>query len=71
LRESGQWQRILKRHARAEVEAWLQRHLLLLLEEHVGEARLEEAVGVVLRHEQDPATVARELLQTLWLPGEK
>ncbi len=71
LHTSGQWGRILKRHARAEVEAWLQRHLLLLLEEHVGEARLEEAVGVVLRHEQDPATVARELLQTLWLPGEK
>ena len=71
LRTSGQWGRILKRHARAEVETWLQRHLLLLLEEHVGEARLEEAVGVVLRHEQDPATVARELLQTLWPPGEK
>lgn len=71
LRKSGQWSRILKRHARAEVETWLQRHLLLLLEERVGETRLEEAVGVVLRHEQDPATVARELLQTLWLPGEK
>lgn len=71
LRKSGQWGRILKRHARAEVETWLQRHLLLLLEERVGEARLEEAVGVVLRHEQDPATVARELLQPLWSPEEK
>jgi len=71
LRTSGQWGRILERHARAEVEAWLQRHLLLLLEERVGEARLEEAVGVVLRHEQDPATIARELLQTLWPPGGK
>ncbi|MBN1261552.1 MAG: methylmalonyl Co-A mutase-associated GTPase MeaB [Anaerolineae bacterium] len=62
LEESGAWDVLRKRHARAEVESWLQRHLMLLLEERIGELRMNEAVDRVLRREQDPATAARNLL---------
>ena len=55
-------------HARAEVETWLQRHLLLLVEQRVGEERFAAAVEAVLRREKDPATAAQELLAPLLKP---
>lgn len=70
LRESGRWAALRRRHARAEVEGWLQRHLMLLLEERVGEARVESAVNAVLRRDKDPATAARELLEGIVVPPE-
>ena len=65
LEESGRWDALLARHARAEVEAWLQRHLKRLLAEHVGAEQLDAAVDVVLRREGDPASVAHDLLEVL------
>lgn len=62
LEESGEWQRLLARHARAEVETWLQRQLLALLTARVGPEHLEAAVDAVLRREQDPASAAQALL---------
>ncbi len=71
LQESGQWDALRRRHARAEIEGWLQRHLLLLLEARIGPARMEAAVGAVLGRERDPATVAGELLRSVGeLPEE-
>ncbi|MBN1921129.1 MAG: methylmalonyl Co-A mutase-associated GTPase MeaB [Anaerolineae bacterium] len=66
LESSGRWELLSRLHARAEVETWLQRHLMLLLEEKVGEQRLAAAVEAVLRREKDPATAAQELLAPLW-----
>lgn len=66
LKASGRWEMLLRLHARAEVETWLQRHLMLLLEERVGEQRLAAAVEAVLRREKDPASAAQELLAPLW-----
>lgn len=66
LEISGRWELLSRLHARAEVETWLQRHLMLLLEERVGEQRLAAAVEAVLRREKDPATAAQELLEPLW-----
>ncbi len=63
LEESGQWEQRLAALARAEVETWLQRHLLALLDARVGAERREAAVAAVLRREQDPASVARALLE--------
>jgi LAO/AO transport system kinase len=68
LQESGAWDALLRRHARGEIEAWLQRHLMLLLTERVGEERLAEAVEAVRRREVDPATAARRLLVSV-VPG--
>jgi len=65
LRASGQWNLLLRRHARAEIEAWLQRHLLTLLEERASTADLEASVRLVLQREKDPASVARALLRSL------
>ncbi len=64
LQESGQWDFLLKRHARADVEAWLSRYLVELMEQHVA-ARLDGAIESVLRREKDPASVAQELLEHL------
>jgi LAO/AO transport system kinase len=63
LEASGYWQRRLEQQARAEVETWLQRHLLALLRERIGDAQLDEAVAAVYRREQDPASAARQLLE--------
>ncbi len=65
LEESSQWEALLERHARAEIEAWLQRLFTSLLRQHVDGAQVEAAVEAVLHREQDPASAARELLQTL------
>lgn len=65
LEASGHWQRRLEQQARAEVETWLQRHLLALLRERIGDAHLDEAVAAVYRREQDPASAARQLLETM------
>lgn len=68
LESSGRWELLRRLHARAEVETWLQRHLMLALEEQVGEERLAAAVEAVLRREKDPATAAQELLAPLLKP---
>ncbi|MEA3309995.1 MAG: methylmalonyl Co-A mutase-associated GTPase MeaB [Chloroflexota bacterium] len=62
LKESGQWRARLQENARAEVESWLQRQLLALLADKVGEARLTAVVDTVRRRENDPASAAQELL---------
>jgi len=68
LESSGRWELRRRLHARAEVETWLQRHLLLLVEQRVGEERFAAAVEAVLRREKDPATAAQELLAPLLKP---
>lgn len=65
LEESGTWRALRRRHARAEVETWLGRHLRALIDEHVEAAQIEAAVGRVLRRAQDPATAARDVLDTV------
>ncbi len=65
LRTSGRWEAQLEEHARAEVEAWLQRHLMLRLEAEVGMTRIEKQVARVLRRQIDPATAATQLLEDL------
>ncbi|MCD4739121.1 MAG: methylmalonyl Co-A mutase-associated GTPase MeaB [Anaerolineae bacterium] len=65
LKESGQWRARLQENARAEVESWLQRHLLALLADEVGEARLTAVVDTVRRRENDPASAAQELLAAI------
>ncbi len=62
LKESGQWRARLQEDARAEVESWLQRHLLSLLADEVSEARLAAVVDTVRRRENDPSSAAQELL---------
>ncbi|MGC9397950.1 MAG: methylmalonyl Co-A mutase-associated GTPase MeaB [Anaerolineae bacterium] len=71
LKQSGAWEALREQHARAEVERWLQRHLLAQMEANLGQARLEAAVSAVRRREQDPATAAEELLQTLFAVEEE
>ncbi len=62
LRASGQWNNLVRRHIRAEIEAWLWRDLLALLEARVGAAGLDAAIDAVLSREKDPASVAGALL---------
>ncbi len=62
LQASGAWEARLRQLARADVEAWLQRHLLALLEQRLGEATVEAAVEAVQQRRLDPVTAARELL---------
>jgi LAO/AO transport system kinase len=63
LESSGEWERLEIRRARSEVEAWLQRYLQVWLSERLDGARVDAAAATVLRHERDPASVARELLK--------
>jgi LAO/AO transport system kinase len=65
LETSGRWEARLQEHARAEVEAWLQRHLMLRLEAQVGAEQIEAQVDRVLRREVDPATAAARLLKEM------
>ena len=62
LQASGAWEARLRQLARADVEVWLQRHLLALLEQRLGEAAVEAAVEAVRQRQLDPVTAARELL---------
>ncbi len=64
LHRSGAWEERLRALARADVESWLQRHLLVLLEQRLGDKALEAAVDAVRTRRLDPATAARRLLTT-------
>ncbi len=65
LQRSGAWENRRRRLARADVEAWLQRHLLALLERRLGGGAVEEAVEAVQRRRLDPITAAGTLLDAL------
>jgi LAO/AO transport system kinase len=65
LRSSPQWDVLRTRHARAEVEAWLLRHLRALVEEQLDPAEVDAAVALVAARERDPASAARDLLSML------
>ncbi len=69
LEQSGRWASLRRQHARAEIESWLQHYIRVLLEERVGEQRLQALVDTVHRREQDPASAAKRLLQDI-LPAE-
>ncbi len=66
LIESGQWEIVRERHVRAEVEAWLQRHVQEWLQQGVDSGAMEQAVTAVLHHEQDPVSAAQSLLNSLF-----
>jgi len=65
LKESGRWEILRRQHARAEIESWLQHHIIALLDERVGEERLQAVVEAVQRREQDPASAAQRLLHQI------
>jgi LAO/AO transport system kinase len=65
LEESHRWEALHREHARAEIENWLQRHLLTRLETHIGEDRIQAWVDTVQRRECDPASAAEILLQEM------
>ncbi len=65
LQASQQWQALHWRHARAELEVWLQRHLRALVDEHVDAGAFEEALSSVVRRDRDPESAAQELLAKL------
>ena len=62
LESSGGWELLQSRQARAEVETWLQFYLRAWIAGRLDEEQVDAAVSTVLRREQDPASVARELL---------
>ena len=62
LQSGGAWQTLQARHARAELEMWLQRYLMALLSDTLDSAVFDEVLQAVLRRRQDPASAARELL---------
>ncbi len=66
LQESGAWRVRMRQLARADVEAWLQRHLLVMLERTLGEAAVERMVEEVQHRRLDPVTAARTLLADLF-----
>ncbi len=68
LEESGCWETLQQQHARAEIENWLQHHILALLDERVGEARRQDAIEAVQHREEDPASVAERLLREILIP---
>ncbi len=63
LQQSGAWETRLRQLARADVEAWLQRHLLLLLERRLGDETMEDAVEAVQQRRLDPISAAEALLE--------
>lgn len=65
LRSSPQWDVLRSRHARAEVEAWLLRHLQVWVKEQLDPAEVDAAVAKVAARERDPASAARDLLDIL------
>jgi len=65
LRAGDGWQVLHRRHARAELESWLQRYLRGLVDEKVDAGVFDAALSSVVRREQDPASAAHELLETL------
>jgi len=65
LQAGDEWQALHRRHARAELEVWLQRHLRALVNEHIDVGAFEEALSSVVRRDRDPASAAQELLAKL------
>ena len=65
LTSSALWETVRADHARADVEAWLDRALRTLVYERLGEARLAAAVDAVLRRDQDPAAAAQDLVRDI------
>jgi LAO/AO transport system kinase len=65
LKAGRRWEALRTRHARAEVEAWLQRHMQTLLSEYVERGEIEEAVEAAASRERDPASAAKMLIDML------
>ena len=65
LQESGRWETLRREHARAEIESWLQHHIVALLGARVGEMRQRAVVDAVQRREEDPASAAKHLLDEI------
>ena len=65
LQAGDEWQVLHRRHARAELEVWLQRYLRALVDEHIDAGAFEEALSSVVRRDHDPASAAQELLAKL------
>jgi LAO/AO transport system kinase len=65
LRASPRWDALRTRHARAEVEAWLMRHLRTWVDTQLDPARIDAAVATVAARDCDPASAARDLLEVL------
>ncbi|MBN1488136.1 MAG: methylmalonyl Co-A mutase-associated GTPase MeaB [Anaerolineae bacterium] len=71
LKNSGRWDLLLRQHAEAEVEAWLQRHFQQLLNQKIGDTGYKALVDAVVRHEIDPAKAAAQLLEAVTRPVSK
>lgn len=65
LLASSVWAARRADHARAELEAWLQRYLSDLVATRLGTELVEAAVDAIVRRERDPASAARDLLEVL------
>ncbi len=65
LRASGRWDERLARHARAEIEVWLEHHFQALLHDYLPAERIGAAVEAVSRRQQDPVSAAHSLLADL------
>ena len=65
LQAGERWQALHRRHARAELEVWLQRYLRALVDEHIDAGAFEEALSSVVRRDRDPASAAQALLEKL------
>ncbi len=65
LQTGEQWQALHRRHARAQLEARLQRYVRALVDEHTDAGAFEEALSSVARRDRDPASAAQELLAKL------
>jgi LAO/AO transport system kinase len=65
LRASGRWDERLARHARAEIEVWLEHHFQALLHDYLPAERITAAIEAVSRRQQDPVSAARGLLADL------
>jgi LAO/AO transport system kinase len=65
LKSSGEWEALQARHAHAELEAWLQRHLRALLDDRLDPTIRDAARQAVATRRRDPASVARDLVDHL------
>ncbi|MGC9347835.1 MAG: methylmalonyl Co-A mutase-associated GTPase MeaB [Anaerolineae bacterium] len=65
LKTSRRWEALRARHARAEIDAWVQRHMQALMGEYVDDEEIQEAVEAVVNRERDPASAAWTLVDTL------
>ncbi|MFP4394307.1 MAG: methylmalonyl Co-A mutase-associated GTPase MeaB [Anaerolineales bacterium] len=65
LKATGRWDERLARHARAEIEVWVEHHFHALLQAQLPAERITAAVEAVSRRQQDPVSAARSLLADL------